>query len=185
MGNHFSVSNQQLKVKLKLRKSYFDSLFWPGQFLFGVLFYPRTCFVIFDHLPQYGIDFVVVFLHYSGISWTAKRLDVTGFSSFIFFTGGYTGFLSFPPLGKITFHNTIRYLFWPRAMLKGPKRSFVVVLVGRGNHEQKMFQMEQKMFANKNCSKWFKKCSRTKNVPNGTKNVQGDKKCSYKSKWSS
>ena len=37
----------------------------------------------------------------------------------------------------------------------------------------------------KKCSKWNKRCSRTENVPNGTKNVQGNKKCSYKSKWSS
>ena len=42
-----------------------------------------------------------MYLHYSGVSWTAKRFDVTGRASFIFFTGGYTGFLSFPPLGKL------------------------------------------------------------------------------------
>ena len=38
----------------------------------------------------------------SGLSWTAERIDVTGNLSFIFFTGGYTGFLSCPPIaGKV------------------------------------------------------------------------------------
>ena len=39
---------------------------------------------------------------FSGLSWTAERIDVTGKLSFIFFTGGYTGFLSCPPIaGKV------------------------------------------------------------------------------------
>ena len=45
--------------------------------------------------------------------------------------------------------------FWPRAILKGPKRSFVVVvvLVVGGEsflNEHKMFAMEQKMFLEQN-----------------------------------
>ena len=88
--------------------------------------------------------------------------------------------------------------FWPRALLKGPKRSFVVLVLVLGvesssknvtngtnsvckqnvlHNEQKMFQREQKMFANKICSTmnkkpWNgnKKCLRTKLLPNRTKN---------------
>ena len=64
------------------------------------------------------------------------------------------------------------FTFWPRATLKGPERSFVVVAlvllgdvepgaknVSNGTEdvcEQKCFQMEQKMCANKKCSKWKK-----------------------------
>jgi len=43
------------------------------------------------------------FFDYSCISWTAERFDVTGNAAFIFFTGGYTGFFIFPPLGSATF----------------------------------------------------------------------------------
>lgn len=43
----------------------------------------------------------------SGVSWTAKRFDVTGKASFIFFTGGYTGFLSFPPLAGMIFTSSV------------------------------------------------------------------------------
>ena len=62
--------------------------------------------------------------------------------------------------------------FWPRALLKGPKRSFVVVVVlliiivvvgvetwvrnstngSKNVREQNLFQIEQKIFANKICS---------------------------------
>ena len=44
----------------------------------------------------------------------------------------------------------LKVTFWPRAKLKGPKRSFVALgLVGGESfwNEQKMFAMEQKMFA--------------------------------------
>ena len=44
---------------------------------------------------------------------------------------------------------------WPRAMLKGPKRSFVVLV-----HEQKLFKVEQNLFANKIYSKWNQICSK-------------------------
>ena len=55
--------------------------------------------------------------------------------------------------------------FWPRAMLKGPKRSFVVVVFLGGleswaknfQNGTKMFQMEQRMCANKNFYKGTKK----------------------------
>ena len=43
--------------------------------------------------------------------------------------------------------------FWPRAKLKGPKRSVAVVLVVGGEsfwNEQNMFAMEQKMFLEQN-----------------------------------
>ena len=59
--------------------------------------------------------------------------------------------------------------FWPRAMLKVPKRSFVVVVVLGG------------------VESWAKNvpkgnCSRTKNVPNGTKNVREQKTCKREQK---
>ena len=42
--------------------------------------------------------------------------------------------------------------FWPRAKLKGPKRNFVVVVIGGESfwNEQEMFAMEQKMFSEQN-----------------------------------
>ena len=58
----------------------------------------------------------------------------------------------------------ISTLFLPRAMLKGPKRSFVVLVL-----VVVVLGVE----------------SSSKNVPNGTKIVQENKKCSYHSKRSS
>merc|ERR1719209_758811 len=44
------------------------------------------------------MGFAIAFQFASGISWTAKRFNVTGKASFIFFLGGFSGFLSFPPI---------------------------------------------------------------------------------------
>ena len=60
-------------------------------------------------------------------------------------------------------------IFSPRALLKGPKKSFDVVLVcvksssknapigAKNVREQKLCQIEQKVFANENCSKLIRK----------------------------
>ena len=44
-----------------------------------------------------------------------------------------------------TAYTSIMLSFWPRAKLKGPKRSFVIVVVGRESfwNKQKMFAMEK------------------------------------------
>ena len=44
------------------------------------------------------MGFAIAFQFASGISWTAKLFNVTGQASFIFFLGGFSGFLSFPPI---------------------------------------------------------------------------------------
>jgi len=44
------------------------------------------------------MGFAIAFQFASGISWTAKLFNVTGKASFIFFLGGFSGFLSFPPI---------------------------------------------------------------------------------------
>jgi len=44
------------------------------------------------------MGFSISFQFASGISWTAQLINVTGSASFIFFMGGFSGFLSFPPL---------------------------------------------------------------------------------------
>ena len=51
------------------------------------------------------MGFSIAFQFASGISWTANLFNVTGSASFIFFLGGFSGFLSFPPLaGTIITH---------------------------------------------------------------------------------
>ena len=64
--------------------------------------------------------------------------------------------------------------FRPRAMLKGPKRSFVVVIV--------VVLLLGGVEWNKKCSRTKNIPNRTKNVPNGKRSVQGNKKSPYKSK---
>merc|ERR1719431_413306 len=44
------------------------------------------------------MGFSIAFQFASGISWTAQLFNVTGRASFIFFLGGFSGFLSFPPM---------------------------------------------------------------------------------------
>jgi MFS family permease len=51
------------------------------------------------------MGFAISFQFASGISWTANLFNVTGRASFIFFLGGFSGFLSFPPMaGAIITH---------------------------------------------------------------------------------
>ena len=49
------------------------------------------------------MGFSVSFQFASGISWTAGLFNITGKASFIFFLGGYTGFLSIPPIAGAIF----------------------------------------------------------------------------------
>ena len=49
------------------------------------------------------MGFFVSFLFASGLSWTAGLFDVTGNASFIFFLGGFSGFLSIPPIAGTIF----------------------------------------------------------------------------------
>ena len=49
------------------------------------------------------MGFFVSFLFASGLSWTAGLFDVTGKASFIFFLGGFSGFLSIPPIAGTIF----------------------------------------------------------------------------------
>ena len=49
------------------------------------------------------MGFFVSFLFASGLSWTAELFDVTGKASFIFFLGGFSGFLSIPPIAGTIF----------------------------------------------------------------------------------
>ena len=51
------------------------------------------------------MGFSIAFQFASGISWTASLFNITGRASFIFFLGGFSGFLSFPPVaGAIITH---------------------------------------------------------------------------------
>ena len=49
------------------------------------------------------MGFFVSFLFATGLSWTAELFDVTGKASFIFFLGGFSGFLSIPPIAGTIF----------------------------------------------------------------------------------
>ena len=52
----------------------------------------------------------------------------------------------------------LKVTFWPRAKLKGPKRSFVALgLVGGESfwNEQKILAMEQIMFLEQNCERMW------------------------------
>ena len=71
--------------------------------------------------------------------------------------------------------------FWPRATLKGPKKTFVVVFVVVLGVES----ISKNVPGNKKCFREQKMCLGTKNVLKGTKSDLGNKKCSYKSKWNS
>ena len=55
------------------------------------------------YIGTFLMGFSVAFQFASGISWTAGLFNVTGKLSFIFFLGGYTGFLSIPPIAGSIF----------------------------------------------------------------------------------
>ena len=55
------------------------------------------------YIGTFLMGYSVSFQFASGISWTAGLFNVTGKASFIFFLGGYTGFLSIPPIAGTIF----------------------------------------------------------------------------------
>ena len=79
----------------------------------------------------------------------------------------------------------LRILCWPRALLKGPKRSFDVVVVllllgvetsSKSNKncawEQRNCKETKNVKGNKKCAREQKMCKGTKNFPRGQKEVQ-------------
>jgi len=58
------------------------------------------------------MGFAISFQFASGISWTANLFNVTGHASFIFFLGGFTGFLSFPPMAGAIIVSAIGGFFY-------------------------------------------------------------------------